>query len=383
MQNEFDHLEYYLQHEISPVRQDVEDLNQHLERRGALYKSIGLPELLIKGKKVLEVGPGSGHNSLFVSSCIPQLYDLLEPNISAWSDIEKLYSENSKKIKLVQPNIIKKKLEDFDVYEKYDIVICEAWLGINKNERKLMQKLSKFVKPKGILIVTLGSPVGHLPNTLRRILSWNINKTKGSIEDSTAELIHAYGDHLKTMKDMSKFPEDWCKDILLGPGFYTLSPTPLMFIEDVGDNFSIYGSYPKITTDWRWYKSLYGSNRKFNEVFLEAYDKNIHNFFDYNLVLEPRNKELNLALENSAFDLINLAGQRENDGNTVIDFEVIDSINAVFDKLIEIHPYWSEPLGEVISLVKGNNFSAEDLSKMQEFKKIFGRELMYVSAIKE
>ena len=114
-----------------------------------------------------------------------------------------------------------------------------------------------------------------------------------------------------------------------------------------------------------------------------AYDKNIHNFFDYNLVLEPRNKELNLALENSAFDLINLAGQRENDGNTVIDFEVIDSINAVFDKLIEIHPYWSEPLGEVISLVKGNNFSAEDLSKMQEFKKIFGRELMYVSAIKE
>ena len=100
MKNKFDHLEYYLEHSISPVRQDVENLKQHLERRGALYTSIGLPELMIKGKKVLEVGPGSGHNSLYVSSCIPQLYDLLEPNKSACIEIEELYSENSKKIKL-------------------------------------------------------------------------------------------------------------------------------------------------------------------------------------------------------------------------------------------------------------------------------------------
>ena len=379
----FDHLEYYLEHSISPVRQDVENLKQHLERRGALYTSIGLPELMIKGKKVLEVGPGSGHNSLYVSSCIPQLYDLLEPNKSAWIEIEELYSENSKKIKLVQPNIIKKKLEDFDAYEKYDIVICEAWLGINKNERELMQKLSKFVKPKGILIVTLGSAIGHLPNTIRRILSWNIIKPNSSLKDSVNELIHAYTSHLETMKDMSKLHEDWCKDILLGPGFYTLSPTPDMFIEDVGENFFIYGSYPKISMDWRWYKSLYGVNRKFNEVFLEAYYKNIHNFFDHNLVLDPRDKELNLALENCAFKLTNLAGQRENNANTLIDDEVIDSINAVFDKLIEIHPYWAKPLGEVVSLIEGDNFSADDLSKMLEFKKIFGRELMYVSAIKK
>jgi ubiquinone/menaquinone biosynthesis C-methylase UbiE len=378
----FDHLEYYLEHSISPVRQDVENLNQHLERRRSLYTSIGLPELMIKGKKVLEVGPGSGHNSLYVSSCIPQQYDLLEPNKSAWSEIEKLYSENSKKIKLVLPNIIKKKLEDFDVYEKYDIVICEAWLGINENERELMQKLSKFVKPKGILIVTLGSPIGHLPNTIRRILSWNIIKPDSSLKDTTNELLQAYTSHLETMKDMSKLYEDWCKDILLGPGFYTLSPTPAMFIEDVGENFSIYGSYPKITMDWRWYKSLYGENRKFNEVFLEAYYENIHNFFDHNLVLSARDKELNLSLENCAFKLTNLAGQREHNDNTLTDDEVIDSINSVFDKLIEIHSGWAKPLGEVISILNGGNFSAVDLSKMLEFKKIFGRELMYVSAIK-
>jgi SAM-dependent methyltransferase len=383
MKNKFDHLEYYLENEISPVRQDVENLNQHLDRREALYTSIGLPKLMIEGKTVLEVGPGSGHNSLYVASCSPKLYDLLEPNKTAWKDIEKLYAENAKKIKLIQPNIIKDKLEDFDVYEKYDIVICEAWLGVNNNERKLMQKLSQFVKPKGVLVVTLGSPVGHLPNMIRRILSWNIIDLQNSLEEKTNELLQAYTSHLETLKDMSKIYEDWCMDILIGPGFYTLSPTPEMFIEDVGDNFSIYGSYPKITTDWRWYKSLYGANKKINEVFLEAYYRNIHNFFDFNLVFEPIDKELNLVIENSAFNLINLAGQRENNGKIIIDDEVVNLIKDVFDKLIEIHPSWNKPFGDVMSLIVNKNFNAVDLSKMKNFKQIFGREMMYVSAIKE
>jgi hypothetical protein len=102
----FDHLDYYLANEISPVKQDIDDLNKHLERRGSLYTNLGLPQLLIRGKKILEVGPGSGHNCLYVASCEPRQYDLLEPNKSAWGDIENLFSENSKKIPLVTPNII-------------------------------------------------------------------------------------------------------------------------------------------------------------------------------------------------------------------------------------------------------------------------------------
>jgi hypothetical protein len=185
------------------------------------------------------------------------------------------------------------------------------------------------------------------------------------------------------MKDMSRIYGDWCMDVLIGPGFYTLSPTPKMFIEDVGDNFSIYGSYPKITTDWRWYKSLSGANKNFNEVFLEAYYRNIHNFFDFNLVFEPIDKELNLVLENSAFNLINLAGQIENSGRIIIDDDVVNLMKDVFDKLIEINPSWSIPLGEVMGLIKNKNFNAIDLSKMKNFKQMFGRELLYVSAIKE
>jgi SAM-dependent methyltransferase len=379
----FDHLEYYLENEISPVRQNIENLNQHLDRRESLYTSIGLPKLLIEGKKVLEVGPGSGHNSLYVSSCSPQLYDLLEPNKSAWSQIEELYSENAKKIKLIQPNIIKKKLEDFNTNKKYDIVISEGWLGINDNERQLMKKLSEFVRPNGILVTTISPSIGYLSNVIRRILSWKIVDYKSSLESQTSQLVLAFSSHLDTMKDMSRLSEDWCQDTLLNPGWYTLSATPSNFLEDIGDNFSIYGSYPKITMDWRWYKSLYGSGRKFNEVFLDSYYRNIHNFFDHNLVLESRDKEFNLELENCVCTLTNLARQRENNGKTIIDDEVSNLIGDVFDKLIKIYPPWSNPLGEVMNLIVNKNFTVFDLSKMQDFKHIFGRELLYISAIKE
>ena len=379
----FDHLDYYLANEISPVKQDIDDLNKHLERRGSLYTNLGLPQLLIKGKKILEVGPGSGHNCLYVASCEPRQYDLLEPNKSAWDDIENLFSENSKKIPLVKPNIIKKKLEDFDTDEKYDIVISEGWLGINQNERELMSKLSKFVISKGILVTSLGSPIGYLANTIRRILSWQIIDDNKSIDENTSTLLNAFSSHLNTMNDMSRHQEDWCQDTLLNLGYYTLSPTPEMFFNDIGPEFTVYSSYPKITKDWRWYKTLYGEEKCFNEVFLDEYFKNIHNFFDHNIVLTSRGKDSKYELEKSAFTLTELAGDREISNNRVIDDEVIQLIFEVFERLKEVNIEWNKPFDEVKGLLNSSDISEIQITKMHEFSKLFGRELIYVSAIKQ
>lgn len=57
-------LEYYAEHEISPVRQDLSDINRHFAKREKLYRQLGLPCVIFEGKKILEVGPGSGYNTL-------------------------------------------------------------------------------------------------------------------------------------------------------------------------------------------------------------------------------------------------------------------------------------------------------------------------------
>lgn len=57
-------IEYYGNHEISPVKQDLSDLKAHCAKREKLYRQLGIPGIAFEGKKILEVGPGSGYNTL-------------------------------------------------------------------------------------------------------------------------------------------------------------------------------------------------------------------------------------------------------------------------------------------------------------------------------
>ena len=51
-------LDFYREHSISPVHQDIADFNYHCERRAKLYRQLGMPTLLFDKAEVLEVGPG-------------------------------------------------------------------------------------------------------------------------------------------------------------------------------------------------------------------------------------------------------------------------------------------------------------------------------------
>lgn len=63
MKNKF--LEYYKQNKISPVSQDISNLNLHIRRRNRLYTLLGVNADSFKGAKILEVCAGSGYNTLF------------------------------------------------------------------------------------------------------------------------------------------------------------------------------------------------------------------------------------------------------------------------------------------------------------------------------
>ncbi len=379
-QTKKDHLEFYLENEISPVRQNIDDLEKHFQRRASLYQKLGISSLLFEKKNILEVGPGSGHNSLYVASCHPETYDLLEPNKTAQNDIKSLYSQIN--IELTKPNLIEKKLEDFLPDKQYDIVICEAWLGVSDHERAMMKKLGSLVRRKGILLTTIASPLASLPNGIRRILSWKMINQKDTIHQKTKILVDAYSSHLDTLKDMSRIYEDWVQDSLINPAFFTMCPQPDMFIDDMGSEFEVYDSFPRFEKDWRWYKTLYRNNKKFNEKFLEAYHRNIHNFFDYNGVLPEIDEKTGALLEKEAFHFMNQVAINEETGKTAIDDEIIDCVKTIRALMIKMNPCLSDPLDEAIELMESNIVSTEQVAQMTHFNKIFGRELIYVSAVK-
>ena len=111
------HLEYYKQHGIAPVRYDISNMEAHLDRRKSLYNMLGLLPLTFRGARVLEIAAGTGHNSLYIASQLPDEFVLLEPNPIAVEYIYETYSTFNRPHK--HPEIITKKLEEYDVNESY------------------------------------------------------------------------------------------------------------------------------------------------------------------------------------------------------------------------------------------------------------------------
>ena len=64
-------LDYYIKEGISPVHYNLSNLKRHFDIRNSLYYLLGLPSKFLKNTDILEVAPGSGHNSLFTSSLGP------------------------------------------------------------------------------------------------------------------------------------------------------------------------------------------------------------------------------------------------------------------------------------------------------------------------
>ncbi len=375
------HLEFYLEHQISPVHQNISNISTQIERRNSLYRYLGLPRGNISGKKILEVGPASGHNSLYVASCHPSEFDLLEPNPVAVKEMHELYRQFD--MPHTKPNIICKTLEVFESDHNYDIVICEAWLGISDHERGLMKKLSGLVKKEGILITTLVSATGFFFNMVRRLIAYQLISSLDTLDEKSNKLLATFSQHLETLKDMSCPHVDWVQDVMLNPGFLSMHPNPEMFLGDIGQSFSIYNSYPRFSTDWRWYKSLYGQNKKINQVFTENYYENIHNFFDYRFVFNQRSKKLNDELERLCFKLRNLVKEFE-EGNKRGSFsEAIKVIERVKDNIAGLERCLDKSMDEILFLLKKNQFDIKSVSKMKYLKECFGRELIYVTVIRD
>lgn len=376
-----DHLRFYLKNRISPVRQDISDLQRHLERRESLYRRLGVPRQFIRGRTVLEVGPGSGHNSLYVSSSLPKKLDLVEPNPVGRAGIDKLYQ--SFNLEHTPPKLIKKDLETFDWDFEYDLAIAEAWLGSVNHELELIKKLSTKVKVGGILILTLQSPVGMLANVLRRILAYELVGGMADIHRQTEILIEAFGTHLSSMQAMSRLQEDWIQDNLLNPAALTSVLTPATLLETL-PNFDVYETYPKFMTDWRWYKELTGERKSLNQVLLECWRNQTHNFFNMHspATPEPLNKKFNDTLEAESQNLINFLIDCESRGVKPDKGDCLQAIKRVFNLLARTNHSDAQSISELIEIYEKPKIRPKDVSGLQSFGKVFGRELVYISLIR-
>ncbi len=378
------HLEYYNQHGISPVHYVVGNVQEHFERRASLYRSLALPPLAFRGARVLEVAVGSGQNSLYVASLMPESLTLVEPNPTGISEIRELYAQTA--VPHVSPILIETTLQDYSPDEKFDIVLCENWLGKVPHERALMRKLAGLLSERGMMVVTTLTPTGFLPNLIRRALSVKFSDPRLPFEIRTGQLVQMFAPHLAHMSAMTRSATDWVHDNMINPAYYDICLTIPDVLHNLDGLVSAVGTNPSFSTDWRWFKALYGEAREFNLHMIREYEASLHNFFDYQLEFPQSDVQLNRQIEQLCLEFLEAVRSYEISVLASQDStECLAKLTNILDEiLIQIRDFPDQlrlGLEAGLQLLLAEHDGCNKVAVDSPFSRLFGRETVYLSLI--
>ena len=265
MKNDF--LEYYGKYNVSPVTQDISDIDIHYMRRQKLYRQCGIPLIAFRNADILEVGPGGGYNTLAFFYWGVKHVDLVEANPQGIDDMQKLFEKY--KVPKGKHTIFKGKIEDFVSEKKYDFVIAEGFLPNIYNQKDVIDKLQDLVAINGIIVITCSDHVCMFIESIKRLIGILLSKDLEAYEDKVEYLADIFEPQLNKLRGVSRNAKEWVQDQILNPAGINGKELSLMqAVKYLGDDFDILGSSPQMFTDYSWYKDIwYDYKRDYEEQF--------------------------------------------------------------------------------------------------------------------
>lgn len=261
------YLDYYGQNRIIPVSQDLSDLATHLRRRSILYHFLHIPPAVVRGRRVLEVGPGTGDNAIYTASLLPDTYTLLDGNpYSIVSLRERIkdprYSfENIRNLECVETDFLNYRDDHL-----YDLVLCEGVIPAQNNCRTFLKHAASFVDDGGILVITTLSAISIFADVCRRLVKPIFAQKIATWARLVDELVAFFVPHLETLPGRSRIPRDWVMDNILQPWPQTTVFTMENALDILDGEFDLYGTSPQLIQDFRWYKAAAVDVETLNDV---------------------------------------------------------------------------------------------------------------------
>lgn len=266
-------IEYYGAHEISPVKQDLSDLELHYAKREKLYRQLGIPCITFDQKKILEIGPGSGYNTLAFFAW-GGVCTLVEPNKAGIAEMKKLFADYE--IPTEKYTIKECTIEQADIAETFDLVIAEGFLHSIDNGEEILKQLMGYVKSGGVIVITCMDVMSMFVEQMKRLICQILIKDITDYDLQVEKCVEFFAGQMEKVKGMSRSVEDWVKDDMLNPAFNCKEALSMeKALKIFPDNFSFLGSSQRIFTDYSWYKDLEYKERK---NMIQQYQKKRHNF---------------------------------------------------------------------------------------------------------
>lgn len=372
-------LQFYGQHNISPVHQNVaEELeySTHLLRREKLYRMLGLPPVAFFNRSVLEIGPGGGVNSLAFFAWKASV-DFVEPNPKAQEELLQLMEE--KKIENRRWKLFQEQIESFEPKHLYDIVVAEGFIpGIN-NRQDVLGKIERSLRPGGVAVITCVDDLSIFCECLKRIVATRLTWDVDNIADKINILVCSFSSHLAQLKHASRPVEDWVTDMFLNPAFFAQLFAIDDCLNEMMHTYDFLGSSPSLFTDYSWYKDV-EQNR--NEMILTQFYQKRHTLILSDLPESLRTVEQNKKLFQVTRDLRSLlANSQENFIQYIPVF--IRELGKIRSITNDIDIRIAEAIDETCALLTNSNLCAEHVGKAEKLAAAFGRGQQYVSMVKK
>jgi SAM-dependent methyltransferase len=370
-------LDHYGAHDISPVAQDISDRRRHFERRGSLYRSLRIPSLYVRGRNVIELGPGSGYNSIFTQSLAPRRYVLVDANPRGLRDTRAILEQTFPAARNYE--IVESLVEDFETSERFELVLAEGLVAFQLDPGAFIRGIARFTAMNGIVVFTCSDAAGLMGEIGRRLIAYKFVDPALPYAERVRRLAALFTPHLATLKAMSRPVEDWIHDNIVHP-FVGKTFGIDEAIDALSDTFEIYGSSPEFITDLRWYKELHGDQRLFNSRASHAYHENVLNFLDYRVTVAPHDVGLGHELQQVARTIYaTMQRIEESEGGLSATLACADI--RLLARLAAPSPRTAQALDELADTLE-NDSLADPNERWTEFPSFFGRAMQYLSFVR-
>ena len=364
-------LDFYEKHSVIPTKLEIIDQDKFFRQRDFLFETLGIPTHFLRGSKFLELGPGTGQKASHLLSLDPALYTAIDNNYASINATREVIakSEFTGSSKVINSDFL-----DFVDTEKYDLVIAELVVPTQNDPLVLLNKLSTFLVPGGVLIFTCMDPISLLSETLRSAIVKSLQLTDNNLQGSAARIVAFFEQDLNLLHGMNRKRTDWAIDQMIKPPVGPILDLPSA-LDSLANVAVFHGSSPRFTEDFRWYKSPEISEVNLTKMAIVNYWKKCHNFLDFRTFspeVAPKDNKLLFKLSEEIYSAVHEGTWCPNSR------EIVESRCREIQKLISAKcQLTSASLESFLSY-----WHSGEIDRLQDFRPWWGRGTQYVSVIK-
>lgn len=358
-------IDFYTQIGFAPTSQQDGQVLKHKKNRTNLYRKLGLHPGVFNGASILEIGPGSGENSI----------DLLDRGIRSL----KLVDGVSVVLESLKARIETKTPVSYELYdasvppspdiETFDIVICEGVIPFQLDPIVFFQNISKSVVPGGIVLVTTNDAVSTLSEILRRISAHLLFQVNGS---NTQSLVDFFQEDFQSLTNMSRKPSNWVLDSIQNPWV-----GKMFSIQDaltaLANDFRPISMTPSLHADLDWYKEI-NNNSSETAKWISSYQQNLHLLIDFRVNEQsPVDSISNLRLHELCsaiyLQMQGLVSGGLQDARQLI----MESLKSIVEECEQLNFTTKQSLISYLEFLK-----SRDAQSLKDFRLFWGRGQQYI-----